>query len=341
MRRYLPTYDLATRYREQAVDFAGHRVLLTNFAGTQQEGDLTERPNCRGFGRIRHFNRKKTNSWVDNPLPIDPAAKALGCPPTDQLRVQVFQNAVCNWRCWYCFVPFTLLDANKQHSSMMTCRELIQLWLAEPNRPHVIDLTGGQPELVPEWVLWMMHELREANVERTVYLWSDDNLSGDYFWDALSSEDRKFITSYPKYGRVCCFKGFNEDSFCFNTTAPPEEHSRQFERMGKLIATGLDLYGYVTLTTPHTKDLNDQISRFVDELQELDENLPLRTVPLEIDTFIPTAFRMNEQRKTALDNQYRALDAWQRIVESRFSTEMRSSHICDVPLWGKVRHVSL
>ena len=25
----------------------------------------------------------------------------------------------------------------------------------------MIDLTGGQPELVPEWVLWMMLELRE------------------------------------------------------------------------------------------------------------------------------------------------------------------------------------
>lgn len=338
MKRYLPMQNLAVRYREQAVDLSGHKVLLTNFTGTLQEGDLTERPNCDGFGRIRHFNRKKGGSWIDNPLPIDPAAKALGCDPPGQLRVQVFQNAVCNWRCWYCFVPFTLLDANKRHSRMMTCRELIELWLAEPNRPQVIDLTGGQPELVPEWVLWMMRALRDVGLDNSVYLWSDDNLSGDYFWDELSSEDRQFVVSYPMYGRACCFKGFDEQSFCFNTTAPPEEYLQQFERMRKLIATGLDLYGYVTLTTPCTGHLSDQVSRFVDQLQGLDENLPLRTVPLKIETFTPTALRMNEQRRIALDRQLWALDAWRRIVESRFSSDMRNLRICDVALSGKARH---
>ena len=50
----------------------------------------------------------------------------------------------------------------------------------------VLDLTGGQPDLVPEWILWMMCELRARGLERKVYVWSDDNLSNDYFWRFLS-----------------------------------------------------------------------------------------------------------------------------------------------------------
>ena len=65
-----------------------------------------------GFGRIRHFRRSTSPGWPSNPLPIDPACKFLGTPAEDVARAQVFQNAVCNWRCWYCFVPFELLSAN-------------------------------------------------------------------------------------------------------------------------------------------------------------------------------------------------------------------------------------
>ena len=44
------------------------------------------------------------------------------------LRTQVFQNAVCNWRCWYCFVDFKLLAASRKHSEWLTPRDLIDLF---------------------------------------------------------------------------------------------------------------------------------------------------------------------------------------------------------------------
>ena len=42
----------------------------------------------------------------------------------------------------------------------MSSTELITLYLDEPWRPNVIDLSGGRdPDLTPEWVPWMMQEL--------------------------------------------------------------------------------------------------------------------------------------------------------------------------------------
>lgn len=332
MTRYLQSDQLAQRYRSTAIDIPNQRILVTDFRNTRQEEDLTVPPNCGGFGRIRHFVRHRDLTWLPNPLPIDPACKALNLQPHDMIRAQVFQNAVCNWRCWYCFVPFPLLDGNKAHSEMVTAAQLIDLWSVETDRPQLIDLTGGQPEIVPEWILWTMRELESRNLTRDVYLWSDDNLSTDYLWTHLTDQDRSYIASYPMYGRVCCFKGFDEHSFSFNTAASPNEYSTQFARMKRLLILGLDLYCYVTFTTDDTTELRTKMANFVDRLQSLDENLPLRTVPLKIDVFSPTEPRLTPTRISSLENQRFAVDAWKNEIEHRYPASLRNIHISDVPL---------
>src|SRR4051812_44289246 len=110
------TEQLSRSYRERAIDIAGQRILVTRFTGSEQEKDLTEPSNCNGFGRIRHFRRKASETWPRNSLPLDPASRALGLDSSSELRAQIFQNAVCNWRCWYCYVDFQLLSANRKFS---------------------------------------------------------------------------------------------------------------------------------------------------------------------------------------------------------------------------------
>jgi uncharacterized Fe-S cluster-containing radical SAM superfamily protein len=330
--QYLQSDEMAQRYRAMAIDVPNSRILVTNFRNTAQEEDLSVPPNCGGFGRIRHFVRSRDADWPSNPLPIDPACRALNLPSQDKIRAQLFQNAVCNWRCWYCFVPFPLLDGRKAHSQMMSVGNLIDLWSAEQDRPKLIDLSGGQPEIVHEWILWTMRELLARNLDKEVYLWSDDNLSTDYFWRYLTNADREFVRSYPMYGRVCCLKGFDPRSFSFNTSAAPEEYDRQFVLLRRLVELGLDLYCYVTLTTDDTVNLEAKISTFVDRLRSLDENLPLRTIPLKIEVFGPTQNRLTPGRTASLMNQCSAVDAWSNELERRYSTSSRAIHISDVPL---------
>lgn len=330
----LDTEAMSMRLRAATLRPAEQSLLMTNFHNTEQEQDFSEPANCSGFGRIRHFRRKTSNGWPSNPLPIDPACKALGLPRTDIIRAQVFQNAACNWRCWYCFVPFPLLNASKKHSGWLSAQEMVNLYLSEPERPPMIDLTGGQPDLVPEWVPWMMTELRNKGLEHDVFLWSDDNLSNDYFWQHLSEKDRELMAAYPKYGRVCCFKGFNEDSFSFNTNAEPTLFKQQFQLMGQLLTVGIDLYAYTTFTTPTEHGITDDMKRFVDRLQDLNPNLPLRTVPLEIQLFAPVRSRVTDERNIAINNQWRAIEAWIRELEDRFSSVERNANIAEIPLRG-------
>ena len=113
----IDTDSLSNRYRQAAIDVPGRRLLITRLAGSAQEGDLSMPANCQGFGRVRHFRREASPGFPPNPLPIDPAFTALGVESHDVLRAQVFQSSICNWRCWYCYVPFELLAAHPGHSA--------------------------------------------------------------------------------------------------------------------------------------------------------------------------------------------------------------------------------
>lgn len=328
------TDEFSEHLRKKSVDIENRRLLITNFIGTEQEQDLSEPPNCKGLGRIRHFGRKTSEGWPENPLPIDPVCRALDIAPKDKMRAQVFQNASCNWRCWYCYVPFELLSANYKFSTWVKPAELIDLYLDQSNPPCVIDLTGGQPDLVPEWVPWMMQEIQERGIEQQVYLWSDDNLSNDYFWNYLSDIDLERIEGFSNYGRVCCFKGFSPESFAFNTQADPLLFGRQFDLMQRFLHLKIDLYGYATFTALSSNQIEDDMNHFLDRLQTLDENLPLRIVPLEIREFTPMGKRLTQRFEEALKNQWIAIEAWQQSLECRFTGTERECCIVDVPLKG-------
>jgi uncharacterized Fe-S cluster-containing radical SAM superfamily protein len=330
----IDTARASDKYRAAALDLHGRRLLITNFHGSEQEKDLTEPANCRGFGRIHHFKKGGQGNWPENPLPIVPVCRSLGLPITDGLRAQVFQNAVCNWRCWYCYVDFKLLAANRKHSDWLSARDLIDLYLGENEPPAMIDLSGGQPDLVPEWVPWMMEEVRSRSLQDRIYLWSDDNLSNDFFWRYLTPDQIRLVVEYPRYGRVCCFKGFDAESFSFNTAAEPSLFDLQFEIIRRLVGLEIDLYAYVTLTTPTTENLRGRMRRFVDELQRVDESLPLRTVPLEVQAFTPVRQRLDCTKSSAIEFQRYAVDAWREELQARFSESARSQLICDVHFQG-------
>jgi uncharacterized Fe-S cluster-containing radical SAM superfamily protein len=331
---HIDTESRSEHLRKKVIDTQGQRLLIANFHGSEQEKDLTVPPNCEGFGRIRHFRRKSSTSWVNDPLPMDPVCKAFGLPSKDMIRAQVFQIAACNFRCWYCFVPGELLEASSEHAEWLTPGRLVELYLDQEDPPLVIDLSGGQPDLAPEWVPWMMKELIARGLDRKVYLWSDDNLSTDYFWRFLSGKDQEVVGNYRNYSKVCCFKGFDSESFAFNTRTDSALFDRQFELMGRLLDLGIDLYSYVTFTTGSSSDIEGRMHRFIDRLQSLDDRLPLRTVPLEIRVFTPVRTRLNNLNEEALKNQYLAVDSWRRELENRYTAEDRARNIADIALQG-------
>jgi uncharacterized Fe-S cluster-containing radical SAM superfamily protein len=334
--KLIHTESFAATMRDRIVRPESREVLVSRILGSDQEEDLTVPPNCGGLGRVRHFRRATTQGWPANPLPIDPAARRLGRPAGDLVRAQVFQNAACGWRCWYCYVPFNMLGGDEARASWVTAEHLIELYMNVSDRPDVIDLSGGSPDLTPEWVVWTMEALEAAGLSETTYLWSDDNLSTDYVFTVLDDVARDRLAGYRNYGRVCCFKGFDTDSFSFNTGARANAFEAQFERFKRYLELGLDLYGYVTLTGPDSGAVDAGVPNLLDRLQNIHPDLPLRVVPLHIDDFTPTRERnlrgAQSRFVAAAAVQERALAVWQAELERRYPSPLRERPIVDVQL---------
>lgn len=320
----IDTESFSEKLRSKAINIDSKTLSITNFANSEQEKDFTQPANCGGFGRIRHFKIKAAEGWPLNPLPIVPALRAFGLDNKTDLRAQVFQNSVCNWRCWYCFVDFKLLSGSKKYSSFLTCDQLLDMYLAEEERPLMIDLTGGQPDLTPEWVPWMMEAITNRGMENQIYLWSDDNLSNDYFWRYLSDEQISQIQNYKMYGRVCCFKGIDPVSFEVNTQAHPDLFNRQFDLFRRFDSLDIDLYAYITLTASQNTNFDLHIPRFFDRIQEINEDFPLRIVPLKIFKFTPMLDRHNVNQEDLLIGQERAMKVWQDELSRRFTASQLS-----------------
>ena len=318
----IDTAHFSATLRRRGIDVENKRILMSNFEQSEEAKDFTIPPNCAGFGRVHHFRRITVQSWPENPLPIDPAAKYLGLEPQREMTAQVFQNAICSWRCWYCFVDFDLLSANPKHSAFKSPEELLDLYMSESQRPTIIDLSGGQPDLVPEWTLWFIQALIRRGLQKSIYLWSDDNLSNDYLWRFLAPHEIAQLVQYKGYGRVGCFKGFDQESFSFNTKADPVLFDQQFVLMRRLIKAGFDVYGYATFTSPTDTNIDAKMRDFVDQLQEkVDPAFPLRTVPLHISVFTPTATRVAAEQSKALQIQKIAVEAWTNELKRRFSQD--------------------
>lgn len=336
-------YCLSISNTERALDHMRRKLIknetgkvyfsISRIADSKQSNDLSVPSNCNGFGRIHHFRKLASPDWVEDFLPAYPAYKSLGLPLQDDINAQVFQTSVCNLNCWYCFVPEELRCGNDVNSKWLTANQLVDMYWSETERPSVIDLSGGNPELVPEWVIEMMKSLESKGIADSVYLWSDDSLSTDAFFRYLNSDDIDYLKNYKNYGKVCCFKGFDFESFHFNSSLPQYCFFIQKEMFRKYYRMGLDLYGYITITTNNLDKIEAKVSSFMDYLQNINVNLPLRIVPLKIMVFGAMEHRLDAEKMQALKNQEAVLRVWKNELERRFTHDQLTQQVCDVNIY--------
>lgn len=178
----------------------------------------------------------------------------------------------------------------------------------------------------------MMQALERRGLRGQVFLWTDDNLSNRYFWDYLTGDNIAYMSAFPLYSRVGCFKGFDECSFTFNTGADPTHFESQFDIFQDLLRLGFAMYAYATFTTPTIQDLDHQMKRFVDRLQRIHPNLPLRTIPLKIHPFTATELRSTDLHREATHNQRIAFHVWETELAKRFSAVQLAKPFDEVDL---------
>ena len=298
--------------RVRVIDAASKSVLVSRIGDTEQAGDLSAPTNCDGVGRVRHFRTRTAPGWPDNPLPISPAARWLGLPTADAMNAQVFQLAACAWRCWYCYVPYGSLRADPMTSNWWTAEQLVDAYLRLDDRSPILDLSGGSPDLAPEWVLWTLEAIGRRGAASSTFVWSDDNLSSARL--LADSGLLRGIASYPNYGRACCLKGYDAASFAFNTRAAEDGFDGQLRILDGYAKTDIDLYVYVPLVGPPGGDARLQVESVLDRLAAVRSDLPSRAVPLIISSFGPMQRRLRDEHDRALRRQWELVEHWKAIA---------------------------
>ncbi|MCJ2075983.1 hypothetical protein MKK68_09985 [Methylobacterium sp. E-016] len=320
----MPSQGLDTALRDaslrpRVVDVERRSVLVTRIGGTAQVSDLSVPTNCDGLGRVRHFRQAVVPGWPDNPLPIVPAARWLGVPSPSKMIAQVYQLAACAWRCWYCYVPYASLRAAPATSVWRTADALVDAYLDLVDRPPIVDLSGGSPDLAPEWILWTLEAIERRGASATSFVWSDDNLSSDRL---LTDEGRTLldqIARYSNYGRACCLKGLDAQAFAFNTRARSEGFERQLAILAGYARSTMDLHVYLPLVGPPGPCAKTQVDTILDRLSAIRADLPARTVPLFIGRFSTMAGRVDDVHERALDRQWELLAHWERAAPAHVS----------------------
>src|SRR5258708_7573081 len=160
-----------------------------------------------------------------------------------------------------------------------------------------------------------MDALDRRMVGRTIYLWSDDNLSSDRLITPEGKPLLRRMEAYGRgYGKVCCLKGFDEASFAFNTGAGSSGFEKQLQILRAYAATDLDIYGYITFTSPPRTDGPDRVRRLADTLAGMRSDLLSRIVPLFVAEFSVMRPRIDSDAAAALDFQWNLMAAWTDAV---------------------------
>ena len=93
--RLIETQAFARAMRGKIIRPDVGELLISQISGSDQEADLTAPPNSGGLGRVRHFRRHlAVGDWPANPLPLDPACKAIGLPPAEVMTTFAPQSFI-------------------------------------------------------------------------------------------------------------------------------------------------------------------------------------------------------------------------------------------------------
>lgn len=319
--------------RPRMIDLKNKKVLLASFEDSSQAQDIPEAQRFGDYFRVKIYTKKKeAEQGLDNfrSEPAGIAALRLNTNIAECNAVFLGQVNGCNLQCWQCYVDDKNKSGNPKYGKFFSAEEILTQFLIESRKAqfssdpdvkvNILRLSGGDPFLVPEFILWIVEAVENFRLQDFIYLWVDTNLmTGDFYWKYLSDEQRTKIRNFKNIGFMGCYKGYDEESFTKTCGAAPEFFKEQFKIHRRLVDEGLDVYTYLYPLTYSEENLREKIIGFMNRLQaEINLYAPMRLTTPYVKLYSPTEMRINPEREKALELQYKAIKIWKEEIEKRF-----------------------
>jgi uncharacterized Fe-S cluster-containing radical SAM superfamily protein len=257
--------------------------------------------------------------------------------PRDYNKVFAVQVSGCTYSCNFCYVPPEINLANPAFGKFFSAKEIVDYFLsARPKSKepmNVIRITGGEPTIIPEMIVDIYNEIEKRELE--LYLWIDTNLSMTKYLEKIES-DLKSIMQRRNVGVVGCFKGFCKEDFSILVGAEPKFYEKQFESARLFLDWKTDFYVYLPALI-YKNDVENKTKGFIQRLQDLNKNLPLRVEMLIIKDYPGAVINIQEKTKQGRPmpqvNQKIVFDIWyNKLIPKLYSKEMLNKFCCKIPL---------
>lgn len=285
-------------------------VLFANLLDTQEAADSCHQINHGGFGRIRIFKNFSFHIETDileRRKFFRLSSEGEWC---DQFQTQVFQIGVCPFRCRYCFVDRENLDGTNPNSSFFKPTDILQMFLESWPNICNLDLSGGSPDLCPEFLFELLTEIERINLKGKVTIWVESNLDIRYY-SKFPLDKINYISTFPNFHLLCSLKGWNTSSVAYNTRNTAS-FDKQLDGLGFFIQHNFPLSVYLVFIGQKIADYNEVVTLF-QQLYHISHELPEYCVPLYIKKFHAQR-ECGYQFLNTYDDQRRAATWWDEQI---------------------------
>lgn len=248
--------------------------------------------------------------------------------PRDFTKVFTFQLNACTYDCNYCYVPLVLKTANREWGKFFKAKEIVDSFLEIREKYNlemsVLRASGGEIFCIaPDLVYEIYSELKKRNLDKEIYFWIDTNLSTRKILEEFESELREMFKE-KNVGIVGCFKGTCGEDFEILTGRTQKFYKKQFECTEFLMDLKADLYLYLPALVygKDLKEVREKLEFFIENLEKINKNLPLRTEMLVIIDYpqaIENRLRCEKiGRPWPKINQKDVFEIWYKLMDEKY-----------------------
>lgn len=174
------------------------------------------------------------------------------------------------------------MNGLNRNSKFFSAKELVDMYLSLDVPPKNIDISGGSPDLVPEFIYWFLKELENRGLMGKVSIWVDSNLEYEHF-RTLSPDVVSYIAEFPNIMFLCSLKGWDEESASLNARSK-NVFKNQIKGIEFLIKSKIPFYFYLTFVSVNSK-ITPDIKELFRILYCIDRSVPLRAIVLKVSSF--------------------------------------------------------
>ena len=242
------------------------------------------------------------------------------------------QVGLCNYHCWYCYVPEDILRGKRVQS--LTAEQLVESFLQTRAKErtrglesNVLRISGGEPFLAPDLVLQCLEYIERVGLQEEVFVWSETNLSpflkeaGDQStlvetWLEEQGKTLEDLASFNNFALHPCLHGTTFLDFAQTTLVRAEFFDRLVSAFGTLVDCRVDIYPTLSSNTSPSEGLEYLFSK----LKTISKKLPLRFALIEDDfNYPPVDERLSrERRQGTIYGRKLLITKWSRLLEESY-----------------------